>query len=611
MRKILFPIIALLYFQGQAQVEPDQSSEFEVVFRKPIDIVKVNESHYFIDFGKAFFGTVVLKSKTLQQDSIFVSHGEKLRSVNTIDSMPGGHVRYQQVTLDGLTAENFTTIQLPADERNTNEKAIALPDSFGIIMPFRYCEIKNLKIPITDLEIYQKAYHYRFNDDASYFSSSDTILNAIWDLCKHTIKATSFAGYYIDGDRERIPYEADAYINQLSHYSVDSVYSLARKTNLYFLDHPTWPTEWLLHVVLLYYTDYMYTGELDLLRDNYEMLKIKSLMELAREDGLISSKSPKLTEEYKQKLGFKATDEIRDIVDWPPSQDETGWKLATKEGERDGYEMVDVNTVVNAFYYQNLVLLSKIAGYLDKEEDSKMFHEKSQQLKEAINTKLFDQERGIYVDGEGSNHASLHANMMPLAFDLVPEKYLSSVISFMRTRGMACSVYGAQYLLEGLVKNGAQDYALHLITDTTHDRTWWNMIEKGSTMTFEAWDQRYKPNMDWNHAWGAAPANIITMQLWGITPSEPGFKAVRICPRLDNFQYSEIKTPTKEGIILCSYSKQENGDVQYKIELPENMNGIFIQSQKFGSVVVNGENRDNFMNTIELKPGGNILEFEN
>jgi hypothetical protein len=31
---------------------------------------------------------------------------------------------------------------------------------------------------------------------------------------------------YVDGDRERIPYEADAYINMLSHYAVDSEYSI-------------------------------------------------------------------------------------------------------------------------------------------------------------------------------------------------------------------------------------------------------------------------------------------------------------------------------------------------------------------------------------------------
>ena len=35
------------------------------------------------------------------------------------------------------------------------------------------------------------------------------------------------------------------------------------------------------------------------------------------------------------------------------------------------------------------------------------------------------------------------------------------------------------------------------------------MVESGTTITWEAWDQKYKPNQDWNHAWGAAPANLL------------------------------------------------------------------------------------------------------
>ncbi len=28
------------------------------------------------------------------------------------------------------------------------------------------------------------------------------------------------------------------------------------------------------------------------------------------------------------------------------------------------------------------------------------------------------------------------------------------------------------------------------------------MVDTGATITWEAWDQKYKPNQDWNHAWG-------------------------------------------------------------------------------------------------------------
>ena len=40
-------------------------------------------------------------------------------------------------------------------------------------------------------------------------------------------------------------------------------------------------------------------------------------------------------------------------------------------------------------------------------------------------------------------------------------------------------------------------------------RSWLGMMKQGSTITLEAWNMKDKPNLDWNHAWGAAPANLI------------------------------------------------------------------------------------------------------
>ncbi len=221
-------------------------------------------------------------------------------------------------------------------------------------------------------------------------------------------------------------------------------------------------------------------------------------------------------------LGFSNPKErIRDIVDWPPAQKDTGWKLSGPNGERDGYDMVEINTVVNAFYFRNLVLMAKIANMLGKKTDSEFYAREAGKVKNTFNEKLLDKTKGIYVDGENSQHSSLHANMMALAFDLVPAENKKSVIDFIKSRGMACSVYGSQYLLEGLYRSGESDYAYSLLT-ATNDRSWWNMIKSGSTITMEAWDMKYKPNSDWNHAWGAAPANIIPGYMWGISPARAG-----------------------------------------------------------------------------------------
>src|SRR5690606_39253147 len=186
--------------------------------------------------------------------------------------------------------------------------------------------------------------------------------------------------------------------------------------------------------------------------------------------------------------------------------------------------------------YRALTLMAQIAHALGKEKDHSIYLEKAVSLKRVFNEELFDKKQGCYVDGIGTTHASLHANMFSLAFGLVEEKNIESVRRFIRSRGMACSVYGAQFLLEALYNANDADYGLQLLT-STGERSWYNMIRKGSTITMEAWDNKYKPNQDWNHAWGAVPANIIPRKLMGIEPLEAGFEKIRIKPQPGTLEF--------------------------------------------------------------------------
>jgi alpha-L-rhamnosidase len=585
------------------------ANKFSSALISPERIIKVGNHHFFIDFGKDAFGTLILDIIPEKVDTLTIYLGEKISGLNKIDRNPGGSIRYQKVLMPLRPGINHYSLNLPPDARNIGPAAVHLPDSIGVITPFRYCEIEKCSFDLKSDNVAQKAYNYYFNDEMSDFTSSDTVLNQVWNISKYSMKATSFAGKYIDGDRERIPYEADAYINQLGHYYTDREYSMGRVTSEYFIYHPTWPTEWILHTVLLFYNDFMFTGNAELLNNYFEKLKYKTLTSLSRDDGLISSQN--VNDEIMKNLGFSNVKErIRDIVDWPPAQKDTGWKLATSEGERDGYELVPINTVVNAFYYRNLVLMSEIARVLGKKSDLELYTSLATKVRESFNNVLLDKTTGVYTDGESSKHSSLHANMMPLVFGLVPDEYKKSVIRFIKSRGMACSVYGSQYLLEGLYNEGEADYALSLLT-STGDRSWWNMIRSGSTITMEAWDMKYKPNSDWNHAWGAAPANIIPGYMWGISPAAPGFSKAFIRPQLASLTESKIMVPTIRGNIIAEY-KTTGTLKEYTISIPGNMECDFIiPGTAFGQITVNGKKFIPFGNSIKLTSGITKIKLSN
>jgi hypothetical protein len=538
---------------------------------QPVRVVKKAEGSYFVDFGKAAFGTVELTLTSPQAGrQIEVHLGEVPAGSDAIDRNPGGSRRYRMMTLTLDQGTRTYRVAITPDKRNTGPQAIKMPASVGEVMPFRYCEIANSPCEIDASSIRQLAVHYPFDDSASYFTCSDPVLNDVWELCKYSIKATTFCGVYVDGDRERIPYEGDAYINQLCHYCVDREYTMARYTHEYLITHPTWPTEWSLHSVFMAWADYLYTGDNDSLSHFYDDLKAKTLLALAREDGLISTQAGLVTKDVLASIHLSGN--LRDIVDWPHGNI---LGLQGGYGETDDFEFKPINTVVNAFHYRALVLMSRMAQAIGKTDDAGAFAQAADKVRWSINNKLLDKTQGIYIDGEGSMHSALHANMFPLAFGLVPPEYVKSVADFIKSRGMVCSVYGSQYLLEALYEAGEDDFALQLMTDRRTDRSWPHMIYNvGTTITLEAWDNKYKPNQDWNHAWGAAPANIIPRCLMGVQPIEPGFAKVRIKPQVGNLKTGKLYLPTIRGTLGMKFACEPGKSFVLNVLLPANVEAV-------------------------------------
>lgn len=564
----------------------------------PVDIKLLSDQLSFIDFGKDGFGRLQLTLKGKPEgETITIRLGEALKD-GRIDHKPGGTIRYSEYELQLKGGWNTYEIVIRPDQRNTSSRAIHIPKYIGDVTPFRYCEIEGYSGPIETRQVIRETVYYPFDNTESYFTSSDTVLNQVWDLCKYSIKATSFTGTYVDGDRERIPYEADALINQLGQYSVTREYSIARHSEEYLIHHATWPTEWILQSVMMAWNDYLYTGNKESLEHFYTDLKAKTLTSLADESGFISTTTGKVTPEVLKSIHLN--DKLRDIVDWP----HTGILGLGKneKGETDGFVFEDVNTVVNAYHYFALKVMGTIADQLGKTEDGEFYQSQAEKLKKAFNKQLINKKRHIYVDGIGTDHSSLHANMFPLAFGLAPQKDVNAINQFIRSRGMACSVYGSQFLLDAVYDGNDADYGLQLLSSTS-ERSWYNMIRAGSTITMEAWDNKYKPNQDWNHAWGAAPANIIPRKLMGIEPLEPGFKKIRIKPQPSSLKHAEIKCPTIRGAIYVSFQNEPNELYHLEVTTPANttakvylpnwsrkqqvtMDGEKVDSQKQGDFVV-------------------------
>lgn len=509
----------------------------------PASVVPKGGGNYFVDFGRDGFGYLTVRLNG--------AYAGQLMTVKFSEHASGQSV----VDAGGSTTNPDTTQTVVALQNGDVTYKIRTPDvsgngihvdgwAGGVVTPFRYVELLNCPA-VTAGDIRQHVMHVPFSDKAAGFSSSDATLDAVWEMCRYSMKATTFAGVYVDGDRERLPYEADAYINQLGHYYTDREFTTARYSYEWLLDHSTWPTEWKLHFPLMAWADYLYTGNAEALAVNYNRIvsHVSQYHPSIRADGILSHSN-------------------NNIVDWPA-------------GERDGYVLTAENTVVNAFCYKSWRILADMAGVLGKTADQASFTARADLLESNFNAVFWNGAQ--YKDGGTTSHVSAHANFFPLALGLTPPDK-QAALDFIKTRRMACSVYGAQYLLEALFEGGEADHAIGLMKDnsTTYDRHWWNMIAKGSTIAMEAWGNNHKPNQDWNHAWGAVPANIIPRYVLGLQPLTPGFATAQIKPQLGTGDGASGLTrasgviPTIRGPVEISV---ENAPVDFRLTLktPGNM----------------------------------------
>ncbi|WP_156254264.1 family 78 glycoside hydrolase catalytic domain [Pseudactinotalea terrae] len=461
---------------------------------------------WFIDLGREIVGGLRLEVDGLAGARVHVRLGEELE---------GGRVRYRMRTSN--TYEDTWTLR----------EGPQMVEHWGY-RAFRYVELET--DPVLDLARAVRPLVLRSaHVGGGAFRSSDPDLDRVWELCRYTIEATSLDLYVDTPARERGPYEGDAYVNQLSQYAVEPSYALARYSGEYLTRRSTWPSEYHLMPVLIAWQDYLETGDDRQLRTDVEHWERLGYDRYLGEDDLVH-KDPTPDDG-----GFGT-----DLVDWPAAY-------------RDGYELTEVNTVLNAFQAAASATLAQIAETLGRPRDATRHRERADRIRAAVNTLLLD--RAGYRDGLHSSHRAQHATAVPVALGVAPADRLGELGDLLARDGMRMSVYGAQFLLEALCRAGRTDHAVALMT-ATGPNSWVNLIDRlGATIVPEAWDPARKPNMTFSHAWGSAPVNIVARWILGVRVESPGAAQIVVEPRPGPLARMRGTVPTIRGPVVVAYDR--------------------------------------------------------
>lgn len=202
----------------------------------------------------------------------------------------------------------------------------------------------------------------------------------------------------------------------------------------------------------------------------------------------------------------------------------------------------------------------------------KLYDKKAAQLKETIQERYWDANRGLYADTIDKDKYSQHANALAILAgitDAPTAKNIALQIQDDMSLTQA-SLYFKYYTHEAMVKAGLGDSYMSWLD------VWRRNLELGMTTWGET--SNVESTRSDCHAWGASPNIEFFRTILGIDSAAPGFKEVIIKPALGDIKSIAGKMPHPEGEISVKYNLGRK--LKAEITLPDGIYGTFVWKDK-------------------------------
>jgi hypothetical protein len=484
----------------------------------PAKIKTLPDGRYLVDFGQEITGQFTMKAKGAPGQQIEIRCGEELW-----EDGPG--VRFE-MRCNCAYRETWTL--------SGGEDELEWYDYKG----FRYVEIVGATGAVQQESIAAIVRHYPFPEEACRFRSDDPLLQGIWDMCRNAVKYGAQEHFVDCPTREKGQYLGDNTITATAHALLTgdlrlyrkALSDFARSTRIcsgmmavapghYMQEIADYSLQWPAQL----WQYYRYSGDIDFLREMapYALGIVEYFRRYTREDGLLGKGSDKWN-----------------LVDWPANVRD-GYDFPLTRPVSDG-----CHNVVNAFYYGCMRAVNGIMRELGEPEPCRLAP-----FAESFRRMFLDPATGLFRDAETSPHVSLHANVLPLLFGLVPHEHRDAVVSFLKKKKLSCGVYMAYFFLKALANAGEHEFVYDTIisrekqvlpaADAPGKKEeveltgyWANMLREGATTCFEAWSKRLKWNTSLCHPWASAPIPVLVEDVLGVSPAEPGWTKIRFNPHI-------------------------------------------------------------------------------
>lgn len=169
---------------------------------------------------------------------------------------------------------------------------------------------------------------------------------------------------------------------------------------------------------------------------------------------------------------------------------------------KDPARRTDGALIATAYYAKMLQTMHRFASVLGLEQEKEEWKVLEHAVKDAFNKRFLTVKRGtsavpghvLFPDSVYYGNNTATANILPLAFGLVPREHIEEVVKntvatlITTNKGhISTGVIGTQWLLRELSRRGFPDVAYLLATNDTYP-SWGYMAKSGATTIWELWN---------------------------------------------------------------------------------------------------------------------------
>jgi len=422
---------------------------------------------------------------------------------------------------------------------------------------------------------------------------SDPVLEAAWQIGTHTVEISTEDTYLDTPRRERAGWLGDLRPEALAAYYAFGDYRLARHSiGLFFQsqdlpgrflemgnDNPGWllaryPSidphrmpDYNLAMIPILHEYIMHSGDvafLDQLWPGVEKL-IHHNNHYRRPDGLYEFRP------YEHNHG------TYNLTDWAPT-DNRG-----------------AAAPIAMHYADQLRLAAQLATLAGRDALARTLADQHAQTCDAIRQKLWDESRGLFVNGliddKLNPRAGYHENLLALLYDIADAKQTQRIRQTVLSGDEAIplwqpdppyelyeqrrdgklpqwddsklvsigSPYFSFFTVWALFEAGLTIKALNTIR-----AQWGGILRQGATTVWEEWDG----SKSRSHGWGAGPTWLLLRYALGIEVTAPGFTRVDILPSPGDLKHFTGRVPAHQGSIDADWSIK-NGRMTLRVIIPQ------------------------------------------